>query len=156
MIEISAKFEENRIGNGIAIINRFTIVLKKAISELDNSKNTMAKNSKSGPTNNDADSEPEPEAESGSDQDSDNRGYGKRRATLLASATGSKGKKSAKSTAQDSLAHSCYGSGTLDMERFIDSDNGLADFLNKEGLDSPPLANSKEYYKTYGNPMNLR
>jgi hypothetical protein len=55
----------------------------------------------------------------------------------------------------NSLAYSYYSSGTLDIERFINSNNSLVDFLNKEELDLLSLVNLKKYYKIYGNLIDL-
>ena len=102
---------------------------------------------------NDNNNDPDDDSE---DSESDNDGRRKRRATSPISSTGSKGKKAARVITSKSAAYSRQVSGA-GIDEFLESEESLQDFFRPiADLETPLPENTRDYYRTHGNPADRR
>jgi hypothetical protein len=153
MIEIAEIFEESRKGNRVVILVRFSGVLEKAIKILEIYRKGIVEKAiqDSGNDNNKNNNDPDDDSE---DSESDNNRCRKRRVTSPVLLIGLKGKKAAKVIASKSPAYSCQVSGA-GINEFLESKESLQDFFRLiADLETPLPENTRDYYRTHGNPVD--
>ena len=157
MIKIAEIFEESRKGNGVVMLIRFSGVLEKATKILEICRKGMVEKAiqDSGNDDNDNNNDDDPDDDS-ENSESDNDGRRKRRATSPASSIGLKGKKAAKVIASKSPTYSCQVSGA-GIDEFLESEESLQDFFRPiADLETLLPGNTRDYYRTHGNPADRR